>query len=258
MVTRNPEHPSRHKIEVELTESDLKLLEKVQECYAARGAAPSGEEALRMGLRQLADRCRPHGTNNESPKWEMTLTKAQVVEYADAYKELDSNFPDLKGEAADKCISDRLEGAEDFGLDDLLKVAQWKAGKRIDHLIKDKDNSEDKVRCVSRAALGLCGDQQRIDELRKLKGVSWGMASTILHFVFPHRYPIVDIRAMNTLAEPDPSLFNFKRWKQYVELWQRTVQEYGGDPRDIDRALWTYDYCHTAKCPRCVDHIRSA
>ena len=111
---------------------------------------------------------------------------------------------------------------------------------------------------MSREALGPCGEQQRIEALRKLKGVSWPMASTILHFVFPDCYPIIDIRAMSTLGGPDPSRFNFKRWEEYFKLWRKTVKEYNVEPRDIDRALWTYDYCHPAGCPRCADHNRRA
>ena len=82
------------------------------------------------------------------------------------------------------------------------------------------------------------------------------MASTILHFVFPECYPIIDIRAMSTLGGPDPSRFNrdFEKWKEYYELCRNTAKEYGVSLRDLDRALWTYDYCHSGECPRCPDH----
>ena len=122
MVNPKHEHASRQNIEVELTESDLKLLGKVQQCYAAGGPEPSAEEALRIGLRELADRCRPHGINKERRNWEMTLTKAQVVEYANTYKKQGSNFRGLNGDMADKRISKRLEGADEIGLDDLREV----------------------------------------------------------------------------------------------------------------------------------------
>ena len=252
----NPDHERQatRTITVQLTEVDVEHLEKVRQCYADRGAEFSDSDALRIGLRELADRCRPHGIDNECTKMEMTLTKPQVVQYAKAYMTLGSSFPGRNAREADECISDVLKSAEHNGLslEDLHAVGQWKAGGRLRHLI-DR-NEENKVLRVSRAAFAETNEQLRIERLTELVGVSWPMASTILHFVFPERYPIIDIRAMNTLGGPDPAGFDIEKWKMYFELCRKTAKEYGVSLRDLDRALWTYDYCHPEGCPRCPNH----
>ena len=254
----NPEHARQatRTVTVELTGTDVELLAKVRQCYADRGAELSAPDALHIGLRELADRCRPHGINKKRSKMEMTLTKPQVVQYAKAYMTLGSSFPGRNAGEADECISDVLKSAEHNGLslEDLHAVGQWKAGGRLRHLIDRND--EDKVLRVSRAAFAESNEQLRIEKLTELDGVSWPMASTILHFVFPECYPIIDIRAMSTLGGPDPSRFNrhFANWKEYYELCRNTAKEYGVSLRDLDRALWTYDYCYSGECLRCPDH----
>ena len=241
-------------VTVQLAETDLELLTNVRRCYASRGAELTAPDALRIGLRELSDRCRPHGINNQCSKMEMTLTKPQVEQYAKAYKRLGSSFPGLDAGEADQCISERLKSAVGKGIsrEDLQAVAQWKAGGRLRHLIKQND--KDEVPRVSRAAFAESNEELRIEGLFGLIGVSWPMASTILHFVFPERYPIIDRRAMSTLAGPDPSRFNFEKWKEYFELCRKTATEYDVGMRDLDRALWTYDYCHPQGCPRCPSH----
>ena len=148
----NPEHAqqARRTVTVELTGTDVELLDKVRHCYADRGAEVGAADALRIGLRELADRCRPHGINNECSKMGMTLTKTQVVQYAKAYMTLGSSFPGRNAGEADECISDVLKFAEHNGLslEDLHAVGQWKAGGRLRHLIDGND--EDKVVRVSR------------------------------------------------------------------------------------------------------------
>lgn len=252
----NPDHEQQatRTVTVQLTGTNVELVEKVRRCYADRGVEISAPDALRIGLHELADRCRPHGINNECSKLEMTLTKPQVVQYAKVYMTLGSSFPGRNAGEADECISELLRSAEHNGLslEDLHAVGQWKAGGRLRHLI-DR-NSKDTVLRVSGAAFAETKERLRIEKLTELVGVSWPMASTILHFVFPERYPIVDIRAMNTLGGPDPSRFDFENWRRYFELCRKTAKEYGVSLRDLDRALWTYDYCYSGECPRCPAH----
>ena len=69
------------------------------------------------------------------------------------------------------------------------------------------------------------------------------MASTILHFVFPCCYPILDVRAMRAVGcKPN---FNFGMWKNFTDLCRETADEYCVTLRDLDRALWTSDYMRT-------------
>ena len=163
----NPDHEQQPTwtVTVQLTGMDLELLANVRRCYAARGAELGAPDALRIGLRELADRCRPHGINNQCSKMKMTLTKPQVEQYAKAYMKLRSSFPGRNAGEADQCLSDLLKDAVENGisLEDLHAVSQWKAGGRLHHLIKKND--KDKVLRVSRAAFAESNEELRIEKL---------------------------------------------------------------------------------------------
>ena len=65
------------------------------------------------------------------------------------------------------------------------------------------------------------------------------MASVILHFTFPDRYPIVDERAMNSVG--GSTRYTFEKWLSYVKLCRQKASDYGVSMRVLDQALWTYD-----------------
>ena len=82
-------------------------------------------------------------------------------------------------------------------------------------------------------------DSVRIGALLALRGVQWPMASVILHFAFPDRYPILDVRAMNTVG--GSTLYTFERWLEYLELCRATAKTHGITMRTLDKALWAFD-----------------
>ena len=64
------------------------------------------------------------------------------------------------------------------------------------------------------------------------------MASVILHFAFPNRYPVLDVRVMHTID--GPRSYNFSSWTRITEFCRNESAEYGVTMRELDRALWTY------------------
>lgn len=65
------------------------------------------------------------------------------------------------------------------------------------------------------------------------------MASVILHFAFPERYPIIDVRVMRAVGEP--AHYSFNRWIKYAECSRRAADAMGVSIRELDRALWVLD-----------------
>ena len=176
----------------------------------------------------------------------ITLTKAEVMWYAGCYKELPPTRRQRFASAleADEHLAGRLQAAADcrgyLTCRDLFKVARWKyPGRRLLQLVAK--NSEDKVRANTKASCAPDTDERsRIEKLRELDGVDWPMASTILHFVFPDCYPILDVRAMRIVGcKPN---YNFKMWEKYIKLCRCAADKYRVTLRDLDRSLWTYDY----------------
>ena len=158
------------------------------------------------------------------------MTKDEVLSYSELY-EYD----------ADDKLAERLEAAARRGhmlRNELIEVARWKwRGGRTRQLVAD--NTEEDVVEISAVSFAAKSERLRIGALLSLSGVGWPMASVILHFAFPDRYPILDVRAMKTVG--GSSHYTFEKWIEYVTLCRQTASDFGVSMRVLDRALWEYD-----------------
>lgn len=160
----------------------------------------------------------------------ISLNKTEVLDYAERY--------DYSG---DTLLADRLQMAAQRGYltrDDLIEVAKWKWGGGRTRQLAGQNSDED-VQEVTRVSFTTGNERLRIGALLVLQGVHWPMASVILHFAFPDRYPILDIRAMETVE--GPKSYTFESWLEYTELCRKTASDMGVTMRTLDRALWARD-----------------
>ncbi|MBA7702373.1 hypothetical protein ES703_111139 [subsurface metagenome] len=162
---------------------------------------------------------------------QISLSKAEVLKYSKQYE----YSPD------DYKLASQLAEARERGFmtrDELVMVAKWKwRGGRTRQLAVQ--NTEEEVQEITQSAFAAKSERLRIGALLALKGVNWPMASVILHFAFPDRYPILDIRAMETVG--GSTLYTFEKWLEYVKLCQATANQLGVTMRELDRALWSID-----------------
>lgn len=161
---------------------------------------------------------------------QITLSRDQILEYAARYVY-----------DAEDILGDRLETAARRGymtLDDLVVVAKWKwRGGRTRQLCLE--NTDKEVKEISAVSFASESERLRIGALLALRGVQWPMASVILHFAFPDRYPILDIRAINTVG--GSGVYSFALWQQYVDLCRQAAVMHGVTMRTLDKALWAFD-----------------
>ncbi len=162
---------------------------------------------------------------------QIDLSCDQIHEYADRY--------DYDG---DDVLGARMVAAEKRGhmtRDDLIAVARWKwRGSRTRQLCAE--NTEEEVKVITASSFGAKKSERlRIGALLSLRGVQWPMASVILHFAFPDRYPILDIRAMRTVGST--SHYTYEKWIEYVDLCRKTAAKCGVSMRKLDKALWAFD-----------------
>jgi len=75
----------------------------------------------------------------------------------------------------------------------LLELCRWKSPRAAP---KAEINAEDFVKEVSRISLETENEKLRIEVLTLLNGVSWPVASALLHFYVSNNYPILDVRAL--------------------------------------------------------------
>jgi hypothetical protein len=124
-----------------------------------------------------------------------------------------------------------------FLKDEFLVLGRWKSPRPILHYSK---NSQEYIAEVTKASLQSNSEQFRIEVLTLLSGVSWPVASTILHFVFENQYPILDFRALWSLGINEAPAYDFTFWQAYVKYCQELAETHKLSIRQLDKALWQY------------------
>jgi hypothetical protein len=120
----------------------------------------------------------------------------------------------------------------------LEALASWKS-PRILPLIRR--NSPLAVRRAARLVQAARDEAARLGALLALRGVGLPVASVILHFAFPNRYPVLDVNVLAALQR----LGVRERFPNTPEGWLRFCTEvrrlrlrYRVSLRTLDKALW--------------------
>jgi hypothetical protein len=121
--------------------------------------------------------------------------------------------------------------------DEFLKVCDWKSA-RSRPLVQSNDAPT--VEAATRAAFETSDEGARVGALCGLRGVGVPIASALLHFAFPDRYPILDVRALESLGRKGRSLYPVSFWVAYLDACRRLAAEHGVSLRTLDKALWQH------------------
>ena len=146
----------------------------------------------------------------------------------------------------DEGITEVMQEARDFGYmtkGHLIEFSKWKTSSERNRHNCEK-NSDEIVKQITRIAFAsdcdgnasVCDEKQRIKILRIIYGVGWSMASAILHFAFPDKYPILDENVMDVVGGDEN--YNFAKWQEYSRICREARVEYGLTMRNLDRVLW--------------------
>lgn len=128
------------------------------------------------------------------------------------------------------------------------KIYNWKAARAIHHVDFSKFDDYKKVfKQATDDALKF--PNKIIEEFDKLPGIGIPVASTILHFIYPKDFPIVDFRTIEVLKEADYSLDKemgyyrdtSKGYCEFRNVILNIAKKYTkGDIRKVDKALFAY------------------
>jgi len=121
----------------------------------------------------------------------------------------------------------------------LKTIVKWKSPRSVWHIDKNEE-SEGYVKTITSFALSTKNERARIEVLTILNGVSWPIASVILHWFHKEPYPILDFRALWSCSTDVPNQYNFSFWKNYVEFCRSIIKRNDINMRTLDRALWQY------------------
>jgi hypothetical protein len=121
---------------------------------------------------------------------------------------------------------------------EFLALCEWKS-PRSRPLVAA--NGPAAVRTATRVALAAGNaDRERIEALLSLRGVGMPTASVLLHFAIPDRYPILDVRALESLGVTGRTGYPVAFWLAYLEACRALAARSGVSLRTLDKALWQH------------------
>lgn len=118
---------------------------------------------------------------------------------------------------------------------EFIEVCAWKTPRSRPRVAA---NSEAAVRKATGRALDASDEGTRIAALLELSGVGVPTASTLLFVAFPDDYPILDVRALESLGVKARSTYPVSFWLAYLDACRTLARETGVSLRTLDKALW--------------------
>jgi hypothetical protein len=139
---------------------------------------------------------------------------------------------DLQAETA----ADTAKERGSMTKEEFLTVTMWKSPRPKRSL---EENTADDIKDATHSAFSTTNARVRIGVLMTLRGVSYPMASAILHLVCKD-VPLLDVNALAALDMKKPSSYSFQFWHSYCTEVLLIAGKSSLPLRRIDRALWSF------------------
>lgn len=170
----------------------------------------------------------------------IVLSRARILALARRFTYDEGSRAWVRGERRLKArlARRRVRGVLYLTRAELRWLGEWKTPRIRPQIAR---NSEAGVRGVTEAALLARGDARRLGVLLGLRGVGVAVASVVLHFAEPARYPIYDVRVRSALRRiglrrrfpPTPV-----GWEAYARTLRALSDRHRVSLRTLDKALW--------------------
>src|SRR5579859_873238 len=121
--------------------------------------------------------------------------------------------------------------------EEFLEVCAWKTQRSRSRVAS---NTEIAVTAATGAALASKDEATRMSALLGLAGVGVPTASTLLYAAFPDEYPILDVRALESLGVRPRSQYPVSFWLEYLQVCRELARRHGVSVRTLDKALWQH------------------
>jgi hypothetical protein len=134
-------------------------------------------------------------------------------------------------------VGARARARGHYTREEFIEVCGWTTSRSRP---KIATNTESAVIDATRRALAAAGEEERMSALLELEGVGVPTASTILYVAFPDDYPILDVRALESLAVKPRSQYPVSFWLEYLFFCRDLARRCGVSIRTLDKALWQH------------------
>jgi len=124
---------------------------------------------------------------------------------------------------------------------EFLEIVLWKSKRPKRHYVENDDQFIKEVTKI--AFCSNVSERLRIEVLQLLNGVSYPVASTLLHFgLDSEKYPIIDFRALWSLYGTNQKeiKYDFEFWDKYRIDCIKLAKMHQITLRTLDKALWQF------------------
>ena len=130
-----------------------------------------------------------------------------------------------------------VRGRGYYTREEFIEVCAWKT---VRSRPKVSGNSDAAVVRATGLAMSTEDESVRMAALLELDGVGVPTASTLLYCAFPDHYPILDVRALESLGVKPRSQYPLSFWLGYLDKCRELAQQAGVSLRTLDKALWQH------------------
>jgi hypothetical protein len=162
-------------------------------------------------------------------RFELQLPACEIVALAARFPVVDESSALAAGAAA------RDRGW--YRRSEFIEVCRWKTARSAPRVAR---NTAPAIRRATRRGLSSPDEGARMVSLLELEGVGVPTASTLLYCAFPDDYPILDVRALDSLGVRARSVYPVGFWLEYLAACRGLSHRHGVDLRTLDKALWQY------------------
>jgi len=125
--------------------------------------------------------------------------------------------------------------------DEFLSICLWKSRRPKSRYNK---NSGSKIKSITKRAFVEPDETKKMKLLTRLTGVGVPTASAILSVINPKRYPIIDIRCVESLRELNLITWrsiNIKHWVNYLDVVRNISKTKKKSAREIEKGLFAFN-----------------
>lgn len=170
-----------------------------------------------------------------------TINKKTIKEYSKKY---DGWYRETAYEATENKIKVWLNTHRYLDKGRFVEIGRWKSPRTRRHY---ENNNPATVKEITKFSFATNNEEVMLKVLCSLNGVQYPVASAILHFAFPKKYPVMDFRAIWSLGWAQPKYYTFDFWQKYCLAIRDISKESGENIRTVDKALWQYSNEHQPK-----------
>jgi hypothetical protein len=151
-------------------------------------------------------------------------------------EEFASRYSYRKDDRQARAVGARAAARGHYTRPEVLTVYRWKSDRSSGLYTASDQQTESTTARVFATA----DEYERMEELTSLPGVGVPVGSALLFAAFPDDYPILDVRALESLGVRPRSVYPIDFWLDYLEYCRQLADSSGVSIRTLDKALWQY------------------